>query len=113
MNPGTSSEVRSIENAIKHGVSPTSETVTIRLEASREGDDLVLKVQDDGGGAQGGEVRPGAGVGLANIRMRLETLYGERGSLQALPLARGYLAVVRLPLQWNAAVTPFRRKAAA
>jgi len=102
-----------IENAIKHGVSPTSETVTIRLEASREGEDLVLKVQDDGGGGQGGEVRPGAGVGLANIRMRLETLYGERGSLQALPLARGYLAIVRLPLQWNAAVTPFRRRAAA
>lgn len=104
-----------IENAIKHGVSPTSETVTIRLEASREGESLVLKVQDDGGGGggEGGEVRPGAGVGLANIRMRLETLYGERGSLQALPLARGYLAVVRLPLQWSATVTPFRRKVAA
>ncbi|WP_374653987.1 sensor histidine kinase [Phenylobacterium sp.] len=102
-----------IENAIKHGVSSTSETVTIRLEASQDGEDLVLKVQDDGGGGQSDEVRPGAGVGLVNIRMRLETLYGERGSLQAVPLARGYLAVVRLPLQWNATVTPFRRRVAA
>lgn len=90
-----------IENAIKHGVAPTSQTVTIRLEVHREGEDLVITVQDDGDG-QGapGEVRPGAGVGLRNIRLRLETLYGLRGALQAAPLDRGFLAMVRLPLQW-------------
>ncbi|KRB42515.1 sensor histidine kinase [Phenylobacterium sp. Root700] len=90
-----------IENAIKHGVAPTSQTVTIRLEVHREDDDLVILVQDDGDG-QGaqGEVRPGAGVGLRNIRLRLETLYGPRGALQAAPLDRGFLAMVRLPLQW-------------
>jgi sensor histidine kinase YesM len=88
-----------IENAIKHGVAPTSQTVTIRLEVNRDGDDLVILVQDDGEGGEG-EVRPGAGVGLRNIRLRLETLYGPRGLLQATPLARGFLAMIRLPLQW-------------
>ena len=58
------------------------------------------------------EVRPGAGVGLGNVRMRLEALYGPRGVLQAAPLARGFLAMVRLPLQ-RATVTPIRSKAAA
>lgn len=102
-----------IENAIKHAVSPTSATVTIRLEAVRDGEELVVLVQDDGDGAEGGEaaVRPGAGVGLRNIRMRLETLYGPRGVLQATPLAQGFLAMVRLPLQW-ASAAPSLPKAA-
>ena len=91
-----------IENAIKHAVSPTSATVTIRLEATRDGDDLVVLVQDDGEGAAA-ESRPGAGVGLRNIRLRLEALYGARGVLQATPLAHGFLAMVRMPLQWTAA----------
>ena len=102
-----------IENAIKHAVSPTSATVTIRLEATRDGGDLVVLVQDDGDGSHGGEVRPGAGVGLSNVRQRLEALYGSRGVLQAAPLARGFLAMVRLPLQRAATVTPLRSKAAA
>ncbi len=91
-----------VENAIKHAVSPTSKTVTIRLEANRDGDDLVVLIQDDGEGGDG-EVRPSAGVGLRNVRMRLETLYGARGVLQATPLARGFLAMVRMPLQWTTA----------
>ena len=59
------------------------------------------------------EVGPGAGVGLSNVRQRLEALYGSRGVLQAAPLARGFLAMVRLPLQRAATVTPLRSKAAA
>ena len=88
-----------IENAIKHGVAPTSQTVTIQLAVDRDAEDLVILVQDDGEGGAG-EVRPGAGVGLRNIQLRLETLYGPRGVLQATPLTRGFRATIRLPLQW-------------
>lgn len=102
-----------VENAIKYGVSPTSSTVTIRLEATRDGDDLVVLVQDDGDNAAAADARPGAGVGLNNVRMRLETLFGPRGVLQATPLARGYLAMVRMPLKTSTAATPFRRRVAA
>jgi hypothetical protein len=37
-------------------------------------------------------------VGLQNVRSRLQVLYGDRGSLEALPRERGFLAIVRLPL---------------
>jgi signal transduction histidine kinase len=92
-----------IENAIKHAVAHTSRTVTIRLEAARDGDDLVVLVEDDGEGTAP-LARKGTGVGLQNIRQRLEALYGARGVLQATGRERGFLAMVRLPLQWTAPV---------
>jgi len=88
-----------VENAIKHAVAHTSRTVTIRMEVARDGDDLVILVEDDGDAKAA--VTPGTGVGLHNIRQRLEALYGPRGGLQTTPRERGFLALVRLPLQWT------------
>ena len=87
-----------VENAIKHAVAHTSRTVTIRMEAARDVDDLVILVEDDGDGRAA--MTPGTGVGLHNIRQRLEALYGPRGALQTTPREQGFLALVRLPLQW-------------
>ena len=89
-----------IENAIKHGVALTSRPVTIRLEASRDGDDLVVIVEDDGEAVA--HPPGGMGVGLTNVRQRLEVLYGVRGVLQAAPRERGFLVLVRLPLRFEA-----------
>ncbi|WP_296597609.1 sensor histidine kinase [Phenylobacterium sp.] len=85
-----------IENAVKHGVSRASAAVTIRLEVARDGDDLVVLVEDDA--ERLGEPAKGAGVGLNNIRQRLGALYGARGVLQTTARERGFLALVRLPL---------------
>lgn len=85
-----------IENAIKHGVALTSRPVTIRLEASRDGEDLVVIVEDDG---EAVTQAAGMGVGLTNVRQRLEVLYGPRGVLQAAPRERGFLVLVRIPLK--------------
>ncbi|WP_395444477.1 sensor histidine kinase [Caulobacter sp. UC70_42] len=89
-----------IENAVKHGVAPTSRPVTIRLEASRDGDDLVVIVEDDGEAPNpaGAQATGGMGVGLTNVRQRLEVLYGARGVLQAAPRERGFLVLIRIPL---------------
>jgi hypothetical protein len=85
-----------IENAVKHGVAQTSRPVTIRLEASRDGDDLVVNVEDDGEAVT--HAAGGMGVGLTNVRQRLEVLYGVRGVLQAAPRERGFLVLMRIPL---------------
>ncbi len=89
-----------IENAVKHGVAPTSRPVTIRLEASRDGDDLVVIIEDDGEAPNpvGAQAAGGMGVGLTNVRQRLEVLYGARGVLQAAPRERGFLVLIRIPL---------------
>ncbi|MGE0356944.1 MAG: sensor histidine kinase [Burkholderiales bacterium] len=62
-----------VENAIKHGVDPCCECGTVSIRATEEGGRLRLSVTDTG---EGISPRKGTGVGLANIRERLKTLYG-------------------------------------
>jgi two-component system, LytTR family, sensor kinase len=80
-----------VENAVKHGLSPSATGGTVQVEAHIEGERLVLEVRDDGtgwGGAHPGETQ-GTGLGLNNVRERLAGLYGERHSLVSRPGARG------------------------
>ncbi len=90
-----------VENAVRHGMARRSAPGTIEISAARgDGDDatLLLSVRDDGPG-----FRPdaaGAGVGLANTRARLETLFGERARLEVGDVAGGgTVATIRLPLR--------------
>ncbi len=93
-----------IENAIKYAVAPTRRQVTIRVEVARDETDLVIVVEDDGDPEKAMAVARGTGLGLANVRQRLEVLHGARGSLETLRRERGFLAVVRLPLQRSVGV---------
>lgn len=85
-----------VENAIKHGLSPLPEGGRIDVRARAEGGTLVVEVRDTGAGFR---ASGGAGVGLANTRQRLATLYGERASLElAANTPRGVIARLQLPL---------------
>ena len=73
-----------VENAVGHGVGRLEEGVgVIRASARREGDRLVLAVEDNGPGLGAEPDRLGAstGVGLANTRARLDALYGDAAAL--------------------------------
>ncbi len=84
-----------VENAIKHGVGPRASGGTVSLSARRDGDFLEVSVADDGIGFR---ARFGHGVGLANIRARLDTVFASRGSLElATNGAAGVVATLRLP----------------
>mgnify|MGYP001826873093 CR=1 FL=1 len=66
------------ENAIKHAVSRNPEGGTIHLEAGRAADRVHLHIWDDGPGSVVEEPSPdsGDGVGLKNIRERLDHFSG-------------------------------------
>ena len=83
-----------VENAIKHGVAPVGRgRVTVR--ARNGGGRLRLEVEDDGRGI---DATPGQGLGLANIRERLATLFGDRARLELTGReAGGALAIVEVP----------------
>lgn len=89
-----------LENAIEYGESDDGHT-TIRLSAHRDGDQLVIRVEDDGPGlAVVNPVREG--VGLGNTRARLNHLYGARAAVELsarrdAAQLRGTSVVIRLP----------------
>lgn len=67
-----------VENAIRHGIAARIEPGTVEISSSRGSDErfLHLEVRDDGSGGPAPELRGRRGIGLANIRSRLEQLYG-------------------------------------
>lgn len=69
-----------VENAVRHGLAPTLDGGTVRVEARRQGDAVHVLVRDDGSGPTVplAEVLGGAsdGVGLANTHERLRSLFG-------------------------------------
>jgi hypothetical protein len=73
-----------VENAIEHGIARRAGDGHIVIEACDEGDDLLLRVFDDGPGiddrGDGTGVPTDEGVGLGNTRLRLRQLYGDAQS---------------------------------
>lgn len=67
-----------IENAIKYAVAISETEGTIRIAAHVTGNELCLEVSDNGPGLPAGTGQQAKlnGVGLVNIRERLQTLYG-------------------------------------
>ncbi|PKP63973.1 MAG: sensor histidine kinase [Alphaproteobacteria bacterium HGW-Alphaproteobacteria-9] len=86
-----------VENSVKYAVSPVSRRVTITLAARAELDQLVITVSDDGPGVpQGGS--HGLGIGLANVRDRLEARFGPDIGFTSGPVSGGYRTEIRIPL---------------
>jgi len=86
-----------VENALRHGVAKRSDAGIIDIAARLEGASLVLSVTDNGPGlAQ--PTADSAGVGLANTRERLRTMFANAASLslEAAP-GGGAMATIRLP----------------
>ena len=89
-----------LENAFKHGVEHTSQPVTIRVVARREGEALRVIVHNTGGTLA---AEPRHGIGLSNSRERLDVLYGENARLDLAQDVDGVAARLSLPYQREAA----------
>lgn len=86
-----------IENAVKHGIAPQPEGGSIEVRARALGVWLEVSVADTGVGFDTSG-SGGTGIGLANIRARLATLYGAEAALELQNnMPRGAIARMRLP----------------
>ena len=87
-----------VENAIKYGVSRTTRPVTITIGAKLQEDHLVISVEDDGEAMDVTHVG-GNGIGLANVRDRLEARYRSAAKLETEAFSGGgYRATLTVPL---------------
>ena len=93
-----------VENSVKHAVAPSSGKVTITIAARIEYGRLVLTVSDDGqsAGAKADCVaRDGHGIGLTNVRQRLEARFGRDASIVSGNIGQGFATHIRIPLVTN------------
>ncbi|WP_409346153.1 histidine kinase [Paenibacillus sp. MBLB4367] len=90
------------ENSIVHGFDAAQGCGTIWVRARAEGSDLILEVEDNGIGMEAAARRPGRrsghGIGLSNLRERLQLLFKREDSIEFISGAEGTLVRVRLPL---------------
>ena len=121
-----------VENAIRHGIEPAESGGVVRLTASRQDGKLVVTVEDDGVGLGSAPIdvrelktaapqavtsasrivanstpsapvpKAGTGIGLANLRARLESLYGSCQRLELVPRPEAGVSVV-IEIPWRPA----------
>ena len=60
-----------VENAVKHGICGREEGGTVTLHTHREGDKVIVKIQDDGVGFDADKLEMLEHVGIKNVRNRL------------------------------------------
>ncbi len=96
-----------VENAIRHGLEPKAEGGSISVRAEVQDGQLIVQVQDTGVGfapdAPGTSGAAGGGIGLSNIRERLQLLYGAKASLQtSSPSSGGACVTITVPYHLGA-----------
>ncbi|MDR6521844.1 sensor histidine kinase [Variovorax atrisoli] len=89
-----------VENSIRHGLEPKVEggEIVVRARRDEQGGSLVIEVSDTGVGLGAAPPSQGSGFGLEQVRERLATVYGERGTMSMAPSpSGGTLARLSIP----------------
>jgi LytS/YehU family sensor histidine kinase len=89
-----------VENAYVHGLSRITENASIEIRASRAENHLLISVRNTGLGLAGGDQRgAGTGVGLSNIKNRLQLHFNQDQSIDIREVAPNLVQVdVSIPL---------------
>lgn len=91
-----------VENAMKHGFHSAVGGMSLRIAARAVDGTLVLTVDDHARERRAVPVVQGLGIGLANTRERLETMYGADAVLITTRLEDGFRSEIRLPAKFTA-----------
>ncbi len=84
-----------VENAIKHGLSPSRGQCTIEIYTSMQDDQMYIVVRDNGRGSKDIKL----GVGLSNIQKRLLNAYGKDYQFQFQNcISGGFEVIIYIPI---------------
>lgn len=96
-----------VENAINHGLLPKEGAGTVKISGRLVGNELHLAVKDDGVGIPAEKINlvmqpgygSGNGVGLSNVNLRFQSLYGKDYGLRLMSeVGKGTTVILRVPL---------------
>jgi hypothetical protein len=88
-----------VENAVKHGVALRIEPGYVRIKAECRDGELRISVENSASGRA--PETPATGVGLQNVRRRLEICYGAGAELRFSPGVEFTTVEIRIPLTAN------------
>jgi two-component system LytT family sensor kinase len=76
-----------VENAVRHGLQHRAQGGTVSVRAESVGDDVQVRIADDGDGIEPGQIAgllagTGGGIGLSNVDARLRATFGEAYALR-------------------------------
>jgi two-component system LytT family sensor kinase len=89
-----------VENAIKHGVAKSLPPTAIRISATREGERLVLRVENEGAVGPAAPLPCTNGIGLTNVRERLAEHYGPAQGVAVAHAPGRHEVCVTIPLSF-------------
>jgi LytS/YehU family sensor histidine kinase len=89
-----------VENAYKHGVESTAEPSKVNIQLQLLGNRLVFICENTVPTQQSAAPAP-AGIGLENLRRRLQLCYGNNYSLSSTATAFGWRAELTIKLEQN------------
>ncbi|MGG4443643.1 sensor histidine kinase [Brevibacillus fortis] len=110
-----------VENAVKHGLLPKREGGTVVIRARRKEKQIVeLTVADNGVGMDGDPFKPAiaeksagrqlSGIGLANVKSRLQSIYGDPyGIVIESKSGSGTTCTIQLPIGVNVSAQSVHR----
>ncbi|SEF53426.1 two-component system, LytT family, sensor kinase [Bryocella elongata] len=111
-----------IENSIKHGLEPRISGGTVTLRSRLSGTNLIIEIEDDGVGMEprssvtapiSGLVREGSGIGMRNVRERMEVLYGDSAQVEIVSRpGRGTRVRLVMPVDSSEELMPKRNRVA-
>jgi len=86
-----------VENAIKHGISKRVQGGAISIDAARSNSTLTLRIFNEGPSLPSEWEKTTSGIGVQNVRTRLESLYGDAFDLSLRNRRGGVEASLSLP----------------
>lgn len=84
-----------VENAVRHGISSVLDGGTVRVKAAVQGDAVRISVTNPADPDRAHAA--GEGIGIANVRGRLNALFGARASMNAEEAGGEYRVQVEVP----------------
>lgn len=87
-----------VENAIKHGISKRKTGGRIVITSSIKAEQWLITVENSGELVKNQSNATNTGIGINNIKQRLDLMYGKESTLTLTPSSMGVKAIITIPL---------------
>ena len=87
-----------VENAVKHGISQFKEGGEVLVEVAQTQGELIINVKNTGSLGVSASLGDKLGVGLENIRKRLDLIYNGKANLEMKELNNQVIASIQIPM---------------